>query len=46
LRLIRGGHRRRGHTTALINGAVEYAAAGGAPAVESYPVDPGRGGSI
>jgi GNAT superfamily N-acetyltransferase len=39
--VIRGGHRRRGHTTPLINGAVEYAAARGAPAVESYPVDPG-----
>jgi GNAT superfamily N-acetyltransferase len=39
--VIRGGHRRRGYTTPLINGAVEYAAARGAPAVESYPVDPG-----
>jgi hypothetical protein len=27
----------------LINGAVEYAATRGAPAVESYPVDPGSG---
>ena len=41
--VIRGGHRRRGYTTPLINGAVEYAAARGAPAVESYPVDPGSG---
>lgn len=41
--VIRGGHRRRGHTTPLINGAVEYAAARGAPVVESYPVDPGPG---
>ncbi|HWM58394.1 MAG TPA: GNAT family N-acetyltransferase [Pseudonocardia sp.] len=41
--VIRGGHRRRGYTTPLINGAVEYAAARGAPAVESYPVDPGPG---
>jgi GNAT superfamily N-acetyltransferase len=39
--VIRGGHRRRGYTTPLINGAVEYAASRGAPAVESYPVDPG-----
>lgn len=39
--VIRGGHRRRGHTTPLINGAVEYAASRGAPAVDSYPVDPG-----
>ena len=41
--VVRSGYRRRGHTTALINGAVEYAAARGAPAVESYPVDPGPG---
>jgi GNAT superfamily N-acetyltransferase len=41
--VIRGGHRRRGYTTPLINGAVEYAASRGAPAVESYPVDPGPG---
>jgi GNAT superfamily N-acetyltransferase len=39
--VIRGGHRKRGYTTQLIDGAVEYAAARGAPAVESYPVDPG-----
>jgi GNAT superfamily N-acetyltransferase len=41
--VIRGGYRRRGYTTPLINGAVEYAATRGAPAVESYPVDPGSG---
>jgi GNAT superfamily N-acetyltransferase len=41
--VIRGGHRRRGYTTPLINGAVEYAASRGAPAVECYPVDPGSG---
>ena len=42
--VVRGGHRRRGHTTPLIDGAVAYAASRGAPAVESYPVDadPGR----
>jgi hypothetical protein len=41
--VIRGGYRRRGYTTPLINGAVEYAATRRAPAVESYPVDPGSG---
>jgi GNAT superfamily N-acetyltransferase len=41
--VIRGGHRRRGYTALLIDGAVEYAASRGAPAVESYPVDPGSG---
>lgn len=41
--VVRGGHRRRGHTTPLINGAVDHAASCGAPAVESYPVDPGAG---
>lgn len=39
--VVRGGHRRRGVTTPLIEGAVAYAASRGAPAVESYPVDPG-----
>ena len=29
--------------TPLINGAAEYAASRNAPAVESYPVDPGAG---
>jgi GNAT superfamily N-acetyltransferase len=41
--VVRGGHRRRGHTTPLIEGAVAYAASRGAPAVEAYPVDPGEG---
>lgn len=41
--VIRSGHRKRGYTTPLLNGAVEYAASSGAPAVESYPVDPGSG---
>jgi GNAT superfamily N-acetyltransferase len=40
--VIRGGYRRRGYTTPLIEGAVAYAASRGAPAVESYPVDPGK----
>ena len=38
--VVRGGHRRRGVTTPLIEGAVAYAASRGAPAVEAYPVDP------
>jgi GNAT superfamily N-acetyltransferase len=41
--VIRGGYRKRGYTTPLINGAVEYAAARGAPVVESYPVDAASG---
>jgi GNAT superfamily N-acetyltransferase len=41
--VIRGGHRKRGYTTPLIDGAVAHAASRGAPAVESYPVDPGAG---
>jgi GNAT superfamily N-acetyltransferase len=41
--VVRGGRRRRGYTTPLIEGAVAHAAAHGAPAVESYPVDPGTG---
>ncbi|QIM20585.1 GNAT family N-acetyltransferase [Phycicoccus sp. HDW14] len=39
--VVRGGHRRKGVTGHLIEGAVEYAASRGAPAVEAYPVDPG-----
>ncbi len=38
--VVRSGHRRQGVTEHLIEGAVSYAAAQGAPAVESYPVDP------
>jgi GNAT superfamily N-acetyltransferase len=38
--VVRGGHRRQGVTTPLLEGAVAYAAARGAPAVEAYPVDP------
>lgn len=41
--VVRGGRRRRGYTTPLIEGAVAHAADRGAPAVESYPVDPGPG---
>jgi GNAT superfamily N-acetyltransferase len=36
---VRPGFRKRGITAALIDGAVDYARASGAPAVESYPVD-------
>lgn len=38
--VIRGGHRKRGHTRPLLEGAVAYAASRGAPAVEAHPVDP------
>jgi GNAT superfamily N-acetyltransferase len=40
--VVRGGHRRRGVTGPLLEGAVAYAASRGAPAVEAYPVDPGE----
>jgi GNAT superfamily N-acetyltransferase len=43
--VIRGGHRKRGHTTPLLEGAVDYARRRGAPAVEAYPVD-AEGGRI
>ena len=38
--VVRGGHRRQGVTRHLIEGALGYARANGAPAVEVYPVDP------
>ncbi|MEX1077740.1 MAG: GNAT family N-acetyltransferase [Homoserinimonas sp.] len=38
---VRPGYRKQGVTSALIDGAIEYARASGAPAVESYPVDNG-----
>jgi GNAT superfamily N-acetyltransferase len=38
--VVRSGHRRQGVATASLEGAVAYAAAHGAPAVEAYPVDP------
>lgn len=41
--VVRSGHRKRGVTTPLIEGAVAWAASRGAPAVEAYPVDPGEG---
>jgi len=36
---VRPGFRKQGVTPALIDGAVDYARASGAPIVESYPVD-------
>jgi GNAT superfamily N-acetyltransferase len=36
---VRPGHRGKGIAHALLDGAVEYARAQGAPAVEGYPVD-------
>ncbi len=36
---VRPGHRGRGIAHALLAGAVDFAAAHGAPAVEGYPVD-------
>jgi GNAT superfamily N-acetyltransferase len=36
---VRPGFRKQGVTSALIEGAVDYATASGAPAIESYPVD-------
>jgi GNAT superfamily N-acetyltransferase len=38
---VRPGHRGRGLSHALLDGAVAYARAQGAPAVEGYPVDNG-----
>lgn len=36
---VRPGHRKQGISHALLEGAVEFARAQGAPAVEGYPVD-------
>jgi len=38
---VRPGHRGRGISHALIDGAVEHARASGAPAIEAYPLDNG-----
>ena len=38
--VVRGGHRRQGVVGHLLEGAVAYAAAAGAPAVEAHPVEP------
>ncbi len=37
---VRVGYRRRGVAKALLDGAIEYARANGAPAIEAYPIDP------
>lgn len=37
---VRGGHRKKGVTGHLVDGAVEYARRRGTPAVEACPVDP------
>ena len=38
--VVRGGYRRKGVMAHLLEGAVDYAASKGAPAVEAHPVDP------
>ena len=38
--VVRPGHRRRGVTRVLLDGAVAYARSMGAPAIEAYPIDP------
>lgn len=38
--VVRSGHRKQGVTRHLIEGAAQFAADHGAPAVEAYPVDP------
>ena len=38
--IVRPGHRRQGVTRHLVEGAVDFAASHGAPAVEVHPVDP------
>lgn len=38
--VVRGGHRRQGVTSPLLEGAVAWAASQGAERVEAYPVDP------
>ncbi|WP_323959762.1 GNAT family N-acetyltransferase [Arthrobacter sp. JZ12] len=37
--VVKAGYRRRGVATRLLEGAVEFAASYGAPAIEGYPVD-------
>jgi GNAT superfamily N-acetyltransferase len=38
---VRVGFRRRGVAAALLRGAIDYARASGAPALEAYPIDAG-----
>ncbi|GAA4810663.1 GNAT family N-acetyltransferase [Nocardioides caeni] len=42
---VRPGHRGRGVSHALIAGAIDHARAGGAPALEAYPLD-NRGAKV
>ncbi len=37
--MVRPGYRRRGVASALLQGAIDYARASGAPALEAYPID-------
>ncbi len=39
--IVRSGYRKQGMMSALIQAAVDYAFAQGAPAVEAYPMEPG-----
>lgn len=41
--VVRSGHRRKGVAHALLDGAVSFARSHGAPVIEGYPADPGRG---
>jgi GNAT superfamily N-acetyltransferase len=38
--MVRVGYRRKGVARALLDGAIAYARARGAPALEAYPVEP------
>jgi len=38
--VVRPGYRRRGVTRVLLDGAIAYAQAQGAPCIEAYPIDP------
>ncbi len=38
--VVRPGYRRRGVPRALLQGAIDYARAHGAPGIECYPIDP------
>jgi len=40
--LVRPGFRRRRIAAALLDGAITYAPTSGAPAMESYPIEPGE----
>ncbi len=44
--VVRPQYRRQGLARMLLEGAVEFARACGAPAIEGYPIDPSSGGKI